>query len=197
MDMIDIELSRLHAHPKNSNVMPEPLLAKLVEHLRTTDRYPPLIVRTFGQDYQILDGHHRAEALRRLDATTAHCVVWDVDDDEALLLLATLNRLQGSDDPRKRGELVRMLSKDRSLGALQNLLPERREQLQKLMDVAAKLPSPRVPRSLQDQPVSVQFFLLPDERARVEAKLREVGPTREAALVELVCGQEVATCDPS
>lgn len=188
MDLMEVELTRLHAHPGNSNVMPESMLAKLVEHLRTTERYPPLIVRPFGNDFQILDGHHRAEALRRLEVTTARCVVWEADDEEALMLLATLNRLQGSDDPRKRGALISELSKNHSLGSLEKLLPERREHLQKLMDVAAKLPKPCVPKALDDQPVSLQFFLLPADRSAIEKRLREVGPTREAALVSLVCG---------
>ena len=39
-----------------------------------------------------------AEALRRLGRASARCEVWAVDDDEAMLLLATLNRLQGRDD---------------------------------------------------------------------------------------------------
>lgn len=188
MDIQEIELSRLHAHPHNSNVMPEPWLEKLVEHLRSTQRYPPVIVRPLGGDYQILDGHHRVEALRRLEVAAVRCVVWEVDDEQALLLLATLNRLQGSDDPRKRGALIAQLSQNRTLGALEKLLPERREQLRKLVDVAATLPMPRVPRVLAEQPVSLQFFVLPDQRRAIEARLREVGPTREAALVSLICG---------
>ncbi|MBE3071108.1 MAG: ParB N-terminal domain-containing protein, partial [Planctomycetes bacterium] len=55
--------------------------------------------------YQILNGHHRAQALRELGHTHARCDVWEVDDAEARLLLATLNRLEGRDDPGLRARL--------------------------------------------------------------------------------------------
>ena len=107
--MIEIPLGQLRARIDNANVMPEALLAKLVRHIERTDRYPHLIVRPIADAglgaegfYEILDGHHRAAALRRLGRTTARCEVWEVDDDEALVLLATLNRLQGRDDVLKR-----------------------------------------------------------------------------------------------
>ena len=92
MDLVSLPLDALHAHPANANVMPPELLDKLVAHLRDTDRYPPIIVRPIpGAEplaasheppgkYQILDGHHRAIALRRLARTHARCVVWDVDE---------------------------------------------------------------------------------------------------------------------
>ena len=189
MNTTHLSLDNLHAHPANSNVMPEPLLAKLVEHLRTADRYPPIIVRPSGEGYQILDGHHRVIALRRLGRIEARCDVWDVGDDEALLLLATLNRLQGHDDPRKRASLVDALRGSHDLAHLADRLPEDRDRLRKLLQLNEAPPTPRPPQRLADMPVAVHFFLRPAERDAVERKLREVGGSREAALLQLMgCG---------
>ncbi|NJL30774.1 MAG: ParB N-terminal domain-containing protein [Phycisphaerales bacterium] len=117
MNLMELPMAHLHAHPRNSNRMAPELLDKLKLHLQRSDRYPPIIVRPYPQanlangetaqgHYQLLDGHHRVRALRELGRTTARCVVWEVDDAQALELLATLNRLQGKDDPRARAALV-------------------------------------------------------------------------------------------
>ncbi|MEM9418950.1 MAG: ParB/RepB/Spo0J family partition protein [Planctomycetota bacterium] len=192
MQIQTLPLDQLHPHPQNSNVMPEAYLAKLTTHLQTTDRYPPVIVRPLREQehaYQILDGHHRVKALQRLEKPAARCVVWDVDDDEALLLLATLNRLQGQDDPRKRAALVDQLHARMNLQRLAERLPEDASRLRKLIKINEGMPTPRAPKPLAEMPVAVHFFLLPAERRAVEQKLREVADTwtsREQALLKLL-----------
>ena len=114
--MIEIPLTHLRSRADNANIMPEALLIKLAGHIERTGRYPHLIVRPMPGEtgaYEILDGHHRAEALRRLRSETARCEVWEVDDDEALVLLATLNRLQGRDEVRRRARQYRLPNQDR------------------------------------------------------------------------------------
>ncbi len=197
MDLQMIALDRLEAHPRNSNVMPAALLDKLVERLRETDRYPPVIVRRVGGDgdkdedgdeagYQILDGHHRVVALRRLGRASARCVVWEVSDDEALLLLATLNRLQGQDDPRKRAALVDSLRGSFDVKALAARLPEDAHRIRKLEELHQRRPPPRPPQALGEMPVALHFFLLPGQRSAVERRLREYGGARERALLKLL-----------
>ncbi len=199
MTIQTIELNRLHAHTANSNVMPEHLLAKLVDHIAGTGRYPPLIVRPIpvceddGSDdaaadahYQILDGHHRVEALKRLGHKSAQCVVWQVDDQEALLLLATLNRLQGQDDPRRRAKLIAVLANHHDTKALAKLLPERSEQVKKLLEINTRLPEPRAPQPIESMPVAVHFFLLPKQKRRLNERLHTIGGSREEALMTLI-----------
>ena len=116
-----VALDDLTPHPLNANVMPEDLRAKLAAHIRRTGRYPFLVVRPHPDEpgkYQVLDGHHRVEVLRELGFTEARCDVWDVDDREAKLLLATLNRLQGQDLPIRRAELIHELLGEMSAGDL-------------------------------------------------------------------------------
>ena len=107
-----IPIGDLVAHPLNSNVMPDDLRAKLKAHIKRTGRYPFLVIRPHPEEpgkYQVLDGHHRVEVLRTLGHTTVRCDVWNVDDREARLILATLNRLQGQDAPIKRAQLIHEL----------------------------------------------------------------------------------------
>ena len=192
MDVRLVPLEQLEPHPGNSNVMPDELFGKLVAHLRRSERYPPVIVR-FRQSghagpprFQILDGHHRVKALRELGIPEARCVVWEVDDDEALLLLATLNRLQGRDDPRKRAALLARLKERLDLPSLAERLPESIDGLNGLLKLHGPPPPPRAPAPLEDMPVAVHFFLLPRQRRRLEARLRDVGGTREQALMQIV-----------
>jgi ParB-like chromosome segregation protein Spo0J len=190
--MLDIALPDLYPHPANSNVMPTALFDKLVEHLRATDRYPPLIVRPRddGADgFQIIDGHHRARALRAIGRTAARCLVWHVGADEALLLLATLNRLRGDDDPIKRGELLRQLRDSplgKDLSALSRRLPEDLDKLRHRLQLAAAPPPPAPPAAIEDLPVAVHFFLPPADRRRLESHLKTLGGTRERALLSML-----------
>ena len=104
-------------HPDNPNRMSRVTFAKLVRNIGQTGRYEPLIVRRItdtqghisenvtnlrrntyeGDVYQIINGHHRWQALKKLGKETADAIVWDIDDDQTDILLATLNRLCGQD----------------------------------------------------------------------------------------------------
>ncbi len=193
-----IKLDNLRTHPANSNVMPEHLITKLTNHIESTGRYPPLIVRPITDNdkantsgngfhaYQILDGHHRVAALRRLEHDAAECVVWEADDREALVLLASLNRLQGHDDPRKRANLIGSLAEKYKLASLADLLPERKDQLKKLLEIRGRPPSPRPPQPTEQMPMAVHFFLLPHQKKQLDKTLRSLGGTREEALMLLL-----------
>ncbi len=130
-----VHLDRIRSHPLNSNVMPEDLREKLKAHVRRTGKYPFIVVRPHPDEpgsFQVLDGHHRVEVLRELGHTEARCDVWNVDDREAKLLLATLNRLQGQDVPIRRAQLIHELMGELSLPDLAGLLPETDKQLEEL-----------------------------------------------------------------
>jgi len=185
----EIALDQLSAHRANANVMPAHLFEKLKRHLSRTGRYPPVIVRPLGDGFEILDGHHRVKALRELGATHARCVVWEVDDAEALLLLSTLNRLQGRDDASRRASLLEELSRlrDGAVEELASLVPEDAAGLRHLVEEVAKPATLlRDPRPLDALPVAVHFFLTREQRRRLEARLREIGGPRETALMSLV-----------
>jgi ParB-like chromosome segregation protein Spo0J len=127
-----VPLDDLVPHPLNANVMSDDMREKLKAHIKRTGRYPFLVVRPFGEKYQVLDGHHRVAILRELGHREARCDVWAVDDREAKLLLATLNRLEGQDLPIRRAQLIHELLGEMSLDDLAGLLPETNRQLEDL-----------------------------------------------------------------
>ena len=116
--------------------MPDDLKRKLAENIRLTGDYPPLIVRPHPDDmdaYQLIDGHQRADALRELGIDAATCYVWPCDDQTALRLLATLNRLEGQDVPAKRAALLAELTSLVSVEELSLLLPESPEEIEQTL----------------------------------------------------------------
>ncbi len=132
-----IKINKLCPHPGNPNRMSKENFRKLVRHIECSGRYEPLIVRPMSNDsqYQIINGHHRFEALKQLGYETCDCVVWDVDDDEANLLLATLNRLCGQDVLEKKTALLDKLNSKLKVAELARLLPQTKTQIQRLIDL--------------------------------------------------------------
>jgi ParB-like chromosome segregation protein Spo0J len=173
-----IPLDCLLAHPLNSNVMPEDLQAKLRAHIKRSGRYPYLVVRQHPTEpgkYQVLDGHHRVAILRDLGHTEGRCDVWSVDNREAKLLLATLNRLQGQDQPRKRAELIHELLGEMSLDDLGGLLPESDRQIEEL-HALLEFPAEEIALLLEEQaeeaekvlPRVMTFVVTPEQEELIE-----------------------------
>lgn len=184
-----LPLDVLDPHPDNANRMPPELQAKLAAHIRITGEYPPLIVRSHPSApdrFQILDGHHRAIVLRELGYDHARCEIWNADDDRAALLLLTLNRLHGEDDPKKRGGLLARLNARMDLKELTRLLPDTAKEIRALMDLSQSPPPLAVPPKLENMPHAVTFFLTKRQRDRLMERLDEVGRDRSAALVQLL-----------
>jgi len=199
----------LEPHPENANRMSADRLEKLKGHIVRTGRYEPIVVRPIpvrsaaghgtsrtrarecgvrskrqnGENsarYQILNGHHRARVLRELGHTRARCDVWDVDDEEARMLLATLNRLEGRDDPKARARLVAHLATGRSAEDLARLLPEPPDAVERLLRLAEPPPEPAPPDSLAPLPQALIFFLSEEQEAVVREALGAVAEGRAA-----------------
>lgn len=122
-----IPLDKLDPSPLNSNEMSEAVYEKVKENIRRSGRYPAGIVRpkTGTDRYEILDGWHRSRIVAELGHTEFKCEVWDIDDKQATLLLATLNRLKGTDDTKKRARLLAELYEEFDQDAvIMSLLPE-------------------------------------------------------------------------
>jgi hypothetical protein len=150
--IVKIPLNRLTPHPDNPNRMSKVTFEKLVRNIERTGRYEPLVVRPNKsvaepnneqrtmdkeQNFQIINGHHRYEALKRLGYKAADAVIWDVDDDETALLLATLNRLCGRDVLDKKLALLKRLSDRAKPAELAKLLPQTKKQIEKLNQLAS------------------------------------------------------------
>jgi ParB/RepB/Spo0J family partition protein len=137
-----ITLDKLVAHPDNPNRMSKAKFAKLIRNIERTGRYEPLVVRPCPQKpdcFQIINGHHRYRALRELGYKTAEALVWDVNDHDTDILLATLNRLGGSDILDKKMALLKRLNKsafDGRTAKLAKLLPQTSNQIKRLTELA-------------------------------------------------------------
>jgi ParB-like chromosome segregation protein Spo0J len=173
-----IAVGDLVAHPMNANVLPEDLSEKLAAHIRSTGRYPHLIVRPHPKQegrFEILDGHHRLQVLKDLGHVEARCDVWDVNDREAKLLLATLNRLEGQDLPIRRAQLLHELLGEMNLADLAGLLPETEKQLEELHsllefpadDIAALLEA-EAEEAEKVLPRVMAFVVTPDQEKAIE-----------------------------
>lgn len=123
-------------HPANSNVMPESFLETLARNIELEKDYEPIVVRphpTLPGYYQIIAGEQRYLVLGPLGHQEVLCYLWPCDDATALLLLATLNRLEGQDDPLKRAELLAQLAALAPIEQLAQLLPEDAGQIQRML----------------------------------------------------------------
>jgi ParB-like chromosome segregation protein Spo0J len=163
--------------------MPEDLRAKLAAHIKQSGRYPMVIVRPHPDEagqFQILDGHHRVEVLRDLGQTDIRCDVWAVDDREAKILLATLNRLQGQDSPIRRAQLLHELLGEMSLGDLAGLLPETDKQIEELHallefpaeEIAALLAADAAEQE-KVLPRVISFVVTPEQEELIETAIEK------------------------
>jgi ParB-like chromosome segregation protein Spo0J len=125
----EIPTKLLLEHPENSNFMNVETAQRLRRHIERTGRYEPLTVRPHPSEegkFQVINGHNRLRVLRALNHQTANCVVWNLDDDQTRLYLATLNRLSGSDVPERRATLLDNLLQTFDVDELTMLLPDNR-----------------------------------------------------------------------
>jgi ParB-like chromosome segregation protein Spo0J len=130
--LVRVPLTRLHPHPATPNQMTDEQLETLTRNIERAGGYQPIVVRPHPEvegDYQSLDGWQRITVLPRLGHADLLCYVWPCDDETALVLLATLNRLHGEDVPAKRAELLAELTSLMPVSELALLLPEEASQI--------------------------------------------------------------------
>ena len=196
----EIDIGRILPHPENSNRMDRKTLSKLRRHIEGTGRYEFLIVRPHPAEegmFQLINGHHRLQVLKALGHTKARCVIWEVDDDQTRLYLATLNRLSGEDIPERRALLVGSLLESFELDDLAGLLPESQDQiaeLERLARVHLDDLAPQPPAAVAGGPqVILEFFLSRDGAKQVNLALDVIAHRhpemggRSDALVHLAC----------
>jgi ParB-like chromosome segregation protein Spo0J len=121
--IIRIPLDKLLPHPENPNRMAKANFEKLKRHIKQSHNYEPLIVRRHPEietAFQIINGHHRAEALKQIGETFADCVQWDIDDDAARLLLGRSTDLAAKMNWLPKRLFTRIFQKNSASKNLQN-----------------------------------------------------------------------------
>ena len=167
--LITIPIDKVVAHPGNANRMSKRNFSRLIRNIGRTGRYEPLVVRRQGDCFQIINGHHRCQALKQLGYDTADAVVWDVDDTEADILLATLNRLGGSDVLKKKLALLDRINSNICAREMAKLLPFTRSQIERMKTI--KVPSVPAKVSIKSFAVPMVFFLSDTQQQIVEQAL--------------------------
>lgn len=167
-----VALDRLIAHPDNPNQQSKTVFSKLLRNIERTGRYEPLIVRPCHDKkghFQIINGHHRRHALAKLGHKAADCIVWDIDDEQTDVLLATLNRLGGTDQLGKKLKLLKRLKKKLDSDKLAKLIPYTNKQIERLTNL--KLPSTPARIEAASFANPVVFFLDNEQQKVVENAL--------------------------
>lgn len=174
-----IGLERLIPHPDNPNEMSKSFFKKLVCNIERTGRYEPLVVRPHPESsgcFQIINGHHRWQGLMKLEYKNADCVVWEIDDEQTNIFLATLNRLCGADRLGKKLLLLRRLSQATLPVGLAKVLPQTKTQIERLANL--KMPA----RPAKSKGICwlnpIVFFLDDSQRQIVENALSLVEPSK-------------------
>lgn len=104
-DLQNIPLDQLHPHPDNPRIG---LRADVVERLTAEitangfGREHAVLARPYGEGWQIVSGHHRAEAAKQAGLAEAPVWVREMDDDEAFMQLV-LSNTQGELTPLEIG----------------------------------------------------------------------------------------------
>ena len=208
--LLDIPVKMLHAHPANPNEMPAASFEKLKSNIDLEKRYPPLIVREHPEldgEYQVLDGHFRKKALEQLGHTSISCYPWPCDDTTALLLLATLNRLEGQDIPARRGALLEELSALVQPSDLEKLIPESAQQVDELISmmnldvdsILTELES-RFEVEQQNSPRLTSFTVEREDVQEVDAAIESAsdlltGKNRRGRALALICRTYLEAAD--
>ncbi|MHC4507399.1 MAG: ParB/RepB/Spo0J family partition protein [Planctomycetota bacterium] len=168
-----IAIDKLVAHPGHPNRMSKINFARLVRNIERTGRYEPLVVRPRDDCFQIINGHHRWRALRELGYTTADVVIWNIDDGQTDMFLATLNRLGGSDVLEKKLALLSRLNERMKARDLARLLPHTAKQIQRLAQVRSDgIVRTQSMNSVRDQcaksvSANAQVFFLSDAQQHI------------------------------
>ena len=198
MTLQDISIDLLVEHPENSNFMNAETARKLRRHIERTGRYEPLTVRPHpGEEgkFQVINGHNRLRVLRVLNYQKVHCVVWNLDDDQTRLYLATLNRLSGSEIPERRAALLDNLLQVFDKDELTGLLPDNSKQIEDLGRLSRLEPDEIITRTSGDEklaiPVILTFMVEESEAKEVNLALDlilstyKAAPSRSHALIRL------------
>jgi ParB family chromosome partitioning protein len=166
-----ISLDKLIAHPDNPNRMSRPNMNKLMRNIKRSGLYEPLVVRTHPKDhslFEIINGYHRCKALRELGYEEVDCVVWEMNDEQADILLGTLNRLCGTDELTKKLTLLKRLNKRIESAKLAKLLPQTARQIERL----ANLKMPTAPETVAKCfATPLVFFVNDTQQKQVEKAL--------------------------
>ena len=86
--IMQLPIAQLHAFQQHPfTVHDDEEMAALVESIREHGILSPIVVRPQGAEYEILSGHRRTHAAKKLGLTEVPALVRELDDDAATILM--------------------------------------------------------------------------------------------------------------
>lgn len=134
-----LKIEQIKASELNPNLMDDKKLEKLKKLIEKENNYPPLIVNKRDGEYRLVDGHQRLRVLKELKHTDIKVDVWEVSEEEELMLLATLNKLKGTSIVQKKEKLYKKLSEFLDKDKIKELSPESEDFFNKLFEQKKKV----------------------------------------------------------
>jgi ParB-like chromosome segregation protein Spo0J len=106
MQLLDVPLDLLDAAPRNANKMSPAKFSELVNSIRRIGFITAIVARDTGNGrFEIVDGHHRAKAMREIGELVIPSVMFSANEDPRLVALA-LNRLRGETDLATASQII-------------------------------------------------------------------------------------------
>ena len=200
MDIKLIELNRIQPNGYNPNVIEADILAKLRAEIAQKGLCEPIIVRSSGNGYIIVDGEHRWQVCQDLGWREIPCIIVDYDDTEAKIKTLQLNYLRGSAIPIKLASLIHDLNKEIKLEDLAKRLPyeeillKNNLELLKLPEDFEQVVSEQARKDAEELPSVISFVLYKKQLETVEGaiqialeKLPEGAKNLKALALERIC----------
>lgn len=105
------DVNSLKEAPRNANRFDPARFELLKQAIRDKGFLQPVLTRPLeGNNYEIIDGHHRVRAAKELGLEKVPMVVVDADADEAAVLALGMNRLRGELNLGDVGDILASLS---------------------------------------------------------------------------------------
>ncbi|MBN1973479.1 MAG: ParB-like nuclease domain-containing protein [Sedimentisphaerales bacterium] len=165
-EITKVPIEILIDNPNSPSRMSKTTFAKLVRNIERTGLYEPIIVRKSNTQYEIINGHNRVKALRQLAYTTVDVCIWDVDDNQVDIFLATLNRLSGTSILEKKLALINRLSENLDAKKLAQLLPLTAGQIERYRSL--KLPCKPARQDRDNFAEPLVFFINKKQKQTIE-----------------------------
>jgi len=179
LDIIQVEINRIVPNDYNPNVVSEETLAKLRTEIGQKGLCEPIIVRSRGEGYEVVDGVHRWRICRELGWPDIPCIIQPYDDNEARIKTLQLNYMRGSVIPIRLAALIHDLSKEIKLEDLAKRLPYEEPQLKDNLELL-KLPEgfekqieDQAKKETDEMPTVMSFVLYKEQAGTVEKALEK------------------------
>jgi ParB-like chromosome segregation protein Spo0J len=101
-----VDISLLKANDYNPNRMPKKEMDLLAECISTYGFLFPIVVNKEGDHYNIIDGYHRYETLKRLKSEKASVINLDISVEQRMQLTVLMNRIKGMHQVESMSNLV-------------------------------------------------------------------------------------------